>query len=358
MKTSIAAFLLLLTTSPAWAQITLTEQDFITGLNNTNNTTSYLATYTTYPSLAGLAGISGANQTWDFTGATYTQAVSLGTSTVLPYSDTFPLASDIDFNGATNVIKTVPANPKSPTTYGYIIIRTDGYFILGASQVDSTGVISKEDGIYYGEQFAAFPMAYQTTWSSISTIDAPGATSSATAVITGIVDGWGTLKIPPSPSTPALRSKMQLIYTDTNKTTRKITTDTQYIYKWYTKGAYTASMTTNGSAQTVLNASYAVTAVNSVNESQQPSNDELSLYLSQNPASNAVTNIIYTLKTDGPAKVELMDLLGRSVRMLNDGRAAAGQNVIAIDPKSLLPGSYFVRVEANGMSAMQKLVIQ
>ena len=230
MKNSIAALLLLLTTSPALAQITLTEQDFITGLNNENNTTSYIAAHASLSSLAGLIGISGANQTWDFTGATYTQAASPGTFIVLPYSDSLPLASDIDFNGATNVIKTVPANPLSPTTYGYIIIRSDGYFILGTSQ-DSAGVITKEDGIYYGEQFAAFPMAYQTEWTSHSTIDAPGATSTETADISGINDGWGTLKIPPSPSTPALRSKLQLIYTLTNKTTQTVSVDTQYIYK-------------------------------------------------------------------------------------------------------------------------------
>jgi hypothetical protein len=220
-------------------------------------------------------------------------------------------------------------------------------------------VKTKEDGIYYGEQYAAFPMAYQTTWTSTSAIDAPGATSTETAVITGIVDGYGVLITPsPTTSTPALRSKMQVIYTLTNKTTGKVTTDTQYLYKWYTNGAYTASLITYGSAQTVLSASYSVTASNSVNESQQASNDELNLYLSQNPASNSATSLTYTLQKGGSVQVELMDELGRSVRMLQNGRASAAVNIIPIDPKTLAPGMYFIRVETDGMSAMRKLVIQ
>ena len=108
----------------------------------------------------------------------------------------------------------------------------------------------------------------------------------------------------------------------------------------------------------MLSASYSVTASNSVNESQQASNDELSLYLSQNPASNAATNLTYTLQKGGSVQVELMDELGQTVRMLQNGPTTVGEHVIAIDPKSLAPGSFFIRVESNGMSAMRKLVIQ
>jgi hypothetical protein len=83
----------------------------------------------------------------------------------------------------------------------------------------------------------------------------------------------------------------------------------------------------------------------------------LSLALSGNPASGSEVKAIYTLSTAGTAQVKLTDELGRDVRVLQDGRASAGQNVVAIDPLTVEPGTYFVRVEANGMTAMQKLVV-
>jgi len=82
----------------------------------------------------------------------------------------------------------------------------------------------------------------------------------------------------------------------------------------------------------------------------------LSLTISDNPASGSETKIIYTLKNDGPAEVSLLDVLGRST-ILQNSHATAGENVIPFDPHSLAPGTYFVRVEADGMTAMQKLVI-
>jgi hypothetical protein len=83
----------------------------------------------------------------------------------------------------------------------------------------------------------------------------------------------------------------------------------------------------------------------------------LSLTLSSNPSSGSDESISYTLSDAGAAQVMLMDELGRSVRMLQNGRASAGQNVVALDPQSLTPGTYFIRIIADGTSAMQKLVI-
>ena len=83
----------------------------------------------------------------------------------------------------------------------------------------------------------------------------------------------------------------------------------------------------------------------------------LSLALAGNPSSGSTVQAIFTLPDAGLAQVSLMDELGRSIRVLHNGRAAAGQNSISLDTQSLIPGTYFIRVEANGASAMQKLVI-
>ncbi len=97
--------------------------------------------------------------------------------------------------------------------------------------------------------------------------------------------------------------------------------------------------------------------VSSVSPANAVSNSGLSLTLSENPASSAGTKIVFTLQNGGETQVLLMDELGRSVRMLQNGFASAGQNEVTIDPLTLEPGTYFVRVAANGTSAMQKLVI-
>ncbi len=97
-------------------------------------------------------------------------------------------------------------------------------------------------------------------------------------------------------------------------------------------------------------------ASSSVTPSNAPASG-LTLALSGNPASGSPVTVSYTVPSSGIAEVTLMDALGREVRVLQNGRASAGQNVVTIDPLTIAPGSYFVRVEANGSSAMQKLVI-
>jgi hypothetical protein len=96
--------------------------------------------------------------------------------------------------------------------------------------------------------------------------------------------------------------------------------------------------------------------VSSVAASVAP-NVGLNLALSENPASSSEVKVTYIMSDAGAARVELMDELGRSVRMLQNGPAIPGENTLTIDPLTLAAGTYFVRVTADGASAMQKLVI-
>ena len=84
--------------------------------------------------------------------------------------------------------------------------------------------------------------------------------------------------------------------------------------------------------------------------------NELRISVLENPAENS-ENVVFTLPAEGMAKVELMDELGRNVRMLQNGLMHSGENTVAFDATSLEPGTYFVRIEANGQSAMQKVAI-
>jgi photosystem II stability/assembly factor-like uncharacterized protein len=83
----------------------------------------------------------------------------------------------------------------------------------------------------------------------------------------------------------------------------------------------------------------------------------LSLTFSENPASNAGTKIVFTLPAGGIAQVMILDELGRTVRVLQNGMALSGQNELTLDPLAFESGTYFVRLAADGMAATQKLVI-
>jgi Secretion system C-terminal sorting domain/BNR/Asp-box repeat len=81
------------------------------------------------------------------------------------------------------------------------------------------------------------------------------------------------------------------------------------------------------------------------------------LALSENPASSSEVKVTYTMSNTGSAQVMLMDELGRTVRMLQNGSAIPGENTLTVDPLSLEQGTYFVRLTVDGASAMQKFVI-
>ncbi len=83
----------------------------------------------------------------------------------------------------------------------------------------------------------------------------------------------------------------------------------------------------------------------------------LNLTLFENPASSSDVKVTYTMSDAGVAKVILMDELGRTVRMLQNGSAILGENTLTIDPLTLEAGTYFVCLTAQGASAIQKLVI-
>lgn len=188
-------------------------------------------------------------------------------------------------------------------------------------------------------------MTYRTSWQTISN------SVNQVGIDRGIVDGWGTLVIP-GQSIRALRVKTTIIDSTFSEEEKSSTSDTSYIYEFLTSGMERAYLLIT---PTITVAGYQVPINSSVSPNVQ--SDGLNLFLSPNPATSTATVLSYTLTDPGSIQIELMDALGRSVRMLEKGFESAGEHSVAIDPKSLSAGTYFIRVEAGGASAMQKLVI-
>jgi hypothetical protein len=356
MKHIATLLFLVLLASSASAQITINESDYISAFGQQNTGTTYSTSNAQdIPKLQALVDASGASQTWNFNGPSYTVVTATGTATILTYPGGAPLASDPDFAGSTNVIKSVPTDPTQATTYEFIKADGTGLWILGASQ-DSLGIPSKLFSYTPPLQELKFPLTYQITWQSSSSFNISGLPpgSTVTTSIQAVADGYGTLITPPSTNNSAIRVKMQtsvaisfMSFSQTSKS---------YSFSWYTKSQYGASISAD-SNQKATSGDYSVPSNSFVLPANSAPDAALRLYLSQNPASNTETTLSYTLKDGGPVQVEMMDALGRNVRMLQDGDASPGENIIPIDPKSYAPGSYFIRVTGNGMSAIRKLII-
>src|ERR1035437_1493326 len=142
IQPKIAAFFavsLLLVSAPAFAQITITSDQFVNVFVHSatsSNSDSYTDT-----SAVGLQPIvlqSGANQTWNFQGLPFTQdPPPTYPSTVVAYPGGAAEASQ--FTGATHV-QIQPA-AGGITTYGFVKIGQTGYYVLGTSQ-DNNGTPS------------------------------------------------------------------------------------------------------------------------------------------------------------------------------------------------------------------------
>ena len=73
---------------------------------------------------------------------------------------------------------------------------------------------------------------------------------------------------------------------------------------------------------------------------------------------NAVTTIDISIPQTSEVSVSLINLLGREVRVLEQGRLDAGQHRISVDGERLASGVYFVRVTSQGdLVATRKVVL-
>ena len=64
----------------------------------------------------------------------------------------------------------------------------------------------------------------------------------------------------------------------------------------------------------------------------------------------------YTLSAPGPTRLEVVDVLGRTVRVLHDGEQDAGSHTVLWDGhhasgQPVAAGTYLVRLVAGGQSA-------
>ncbi len=93
------------------------------------------------------------------------------------------------------------------------------------------------------------------------------------------------------------------------------------------------------------------TTVSNVNAASQV---VLSLDVS---ASESFARIAYSIPADGPVRLLMQDVLGRTVRIILDGFSAAGTKETDISLDGLAGGAYYVTLQAGESSLIKKLVV-
>jgi hypothetical protein len=72
---------------------------------------------------------------------------------------------------------------------------------------------------------------------------------------------------------------------------------------------------------------------------------------------NPSTLVRWSLAQAGPARLELFNLKGERVRVLADGLQERGPHLLTLEAGGLASGIYLLRLEAEGQSAVQRLVL-
>jgi hypothetical protein len=210
-----------------------------------------------------------------------------------------------------------------------------------------------------------FPLSYQDSWNVTSNVKgfglAPGST--ITEKIDAIVDGYGTVILPGSTSN-CLRLKLKI--TATVNFSGLTFESSEYSFLWITSNGVSAvidadsnqmaTSTSSASNPSPQPTSFRSQGTSSVSNNSLSSDGLSDIYLSQNPTSSEM-KLSFSMKSSGNVQISLMDVLGREVHILQNGRASAGQNIIPIDLSKFSAGSYFVRVTAEGMALTRKLII-
>jgi hypothetical protein len=76
-----------------------------------------------------------------------------------------------------------------------------------------------------------------------------------------------------------------------------------------------------------------------------------------NPIHRDAVTVVIETPDGGDARVEVIDVLGRTVAVLADGPVAAGRSELSFVPRDLPSGVYFVRLTTDGATQTRKLTV-
>ncbi len=342
MRKLITLIALVIASSPAFAQFTMSDADFPT----VGTSYQYIGLDTT-----GInEGMGGSGQTWDFSTASVN-----GFNLSLDVIDPSTHPDGASFPNATHCYN------YSSGTYQFFSITADSLVLEGDVSLVNTPIPYQQKPTVY-----QFPLnlndIQQDTMSSNYSGGAVGPALRFGNYNT-IFDGAGTVQLPNS-----------VVYANTNRIVTFATiTDSSLAFpiatskttltrvEWYEQGVKVPVMFTEtrevaaggGAPNTTRSVYYLDTSIVSID---QPSVFN-SMQLFPNPANNQV-RLSYELTGQATATIEIYSLVGEKVRVINQGDQAAGNYQVAINTADLSRGIYLVRLSSGEFTETRKLVLK
>ena len=292
------------------------------------------------------AGSGGAAVTWNFS-ALISTSVDTGAVTACastPHCSLFPGSTYAIISQATHLIP---------------------YYIAGAAALSQNGYyIASDTNAVYSDPIDQFhyPFTMGTTFSDpyAGILTLGSITAQETGTITVTCDGYGTLELPGSIDSNALRVHTVQLFTDSASLFGFPTVQTFQLetYSWYKTDYHSPLMTILNTTQ--VGGSYTNKAVSYSPRQVSTSATTLSgtgpaLLLYPTPATNEL-NVQYYCPTNQRVRITLCDVTGRQVALIAD-RLMYGTNTITCNTTMLPKGLYLLHLQAGTETITRKVVI-
>ena len=299
------------------------------------------------------AGAGGMNATWNFGSLVNgggSQVDSFLNPSATPYGTLFP--------SATVALHQIIA----PVTNTFVYFRNN----IGSSVYERIANVKPDTVIYQtpAKQYP-YPLTPSTTYSGnyYAHYRTPSGSATEAGVISGGVDGTGTLTLPTGTYTNVIRSH----YTRTEQDTTYTTSTNALVqvidyYEWYQPNSYFPILSISTTTASTMgftvfhkkNVGYRQGyAASGIDESSVSANKDLMVF--PNPANTKAT-LIYDMKKAGEAQINIYDLTGRLVQSISN-TSGEGVQTLSLTVSELPIGMYEVRVTIATSSSSVKLQI-
>jgi len=288
-------------------------------------------------------GAAGAAVTWDYHTLTDTGTVSgdFVTCASTPYCGSF-------------------AGSNLATGTGTGASADYSYYITNTNVWEENGNISGGAYTYYSKPgvIHQYPVVYNTSFLDTNIIFPPTAPVYGIARDSNKIDGYGTLILPSGSYSNVLRQHRITTLYDSIPDSALTYSGTYEVYYWYTPGFHfpLLEIVFDSSSGTGWSAAFAGYATKVTTGVTTANNDEMTIEVSPNPASNMI-HLRFSLDDPGSALITLEDITGRNAATITGDKLNNGMNDIAIPVSGLPEGMYILHLISAGKSVSQKVIV-
>ncbi len=291
-------------------------------------------------------GSAGANTVWNFSGVTFLND---------PFENVFINPEQAQgsefFPGATLV-------QKIDSTYIYSREEGNAFYSMGMyAGKEGTRIFSDMQKIF--QYPFAFSNSFTDSYSAL--MEGKGYTVASHGQYTLTADAWGTLILPSATYSNSLRVKSITNNTDTinYEGSVLVSSSLSVNYSWYVSGSK-APVFSISYVQTPFGSykyvSYSYPVVSGISSNNEVA-DKFTLDQNFPNPFNPSTKISFSIPKAGFVSMKIYDIAGKEVAVVANEFMNAGKYTADFNASSLTSGTYFYRLEANGLSETRKMIL-